>query len=399
MKAQRLLLAFVALGLAASGYATYVHYRLLNDPTYLSFCDVSATVSCTEAYASRFGSLFGVPVALLGLLWFVLVLLLAWPAARSRDRSGFASNADGYLFVLATVALSFILYLAYGAFFVLKVVCLLCVTTYVAVIGIFLISGMSASFPMTTLPRRLAQDVRRATPRALVTIGIFLAAAVSAVAFFPHESAAGGAASAPPPAATEAQTSELERFMATSPRVPLVVPADGAKVLIVKFNDFQCPACGQSYLAYKPIFAKYEASHPGAVKVVMKDFPLNPNCNPNLVNMVHPSACDAAVAVRLATMQGKGVAMEEWLYTHQATMTPASVREAAKEIGGVTNFDAMYNSTIELVKADTALGRQLGVRSTPTFFIDGVKVEGAWAPQFFDAAIAYELRRAGVANP
>ncbi len=50
-------------------------------------------------------------------------------------------------------------------------------------------------------------------------------------------------------------------------------------MLIVKFNDYQCPACGQSYLMYKPILAKYAASNPGAVKVVMKDYPLNADCN------------------------------------------------------------------------------------------------------------------------
>src|SRR5512140_2691360 len=119
MRAKRLLFACVLLGLAASGYATYVHDRLLNDPTYVSACDVSATISCTQAYSSRFGSMAGVPVALLGFLWFVLVLLLLSAAARAKT-SSFAANVDGYVFVLSTAALAVILYLAYGAFFVLK---------------------------------------------------------------------------------------------------------------------------------------------------------------------------------------------------------------------------------------------------------------------------------------
>jgi protein-disulfide isomerase len=58
------------------------------------------------------------------------------------------------------------------------------------------------------------------------------------------------------------------------------------------------------------------------------------------------------------------------------------------------DFDARYAATLELVKADVALGNQLNVGSTPTFFINGVKVEGQWAPQYFDQAIAYELRNA-----
>src|SRR5437016_3357776 len=126
--------------------------------------------------------------------------------------------------------------------------------------------------------------------------------------------------------------------MATAPRIPLIIPREGAKVLIVKFNDFQCPACGQSYLQYKPIFAKYESANPGAVRLVLKDYPLNPQCNPNVGSMVHPGACDAAVAVRLARTHNREAEMEEWLYTHQPTMTPQTVRQAARDIGMVTDF-------------------------------------------------------------
>jgi protein-disulfide isomerase len=164
-------------------------------------------------------------------------------------------------------------------------------------------------------------------------------------------------------------------------------------VLIVKFNDFQCPACAASWEAYKPILAKYEAQEPGAVRMVLRDYPLHSSCNPRSSEL-HPAACHAAVAVRLAREHNRGEAMEEWLYTHQSGMTPETVRQAAREIGQVTDFDAKYAATLELVKGDVALGNQLNVGSTPTFFINGVKVEGQWAPQYFDQAIAYELRNA-----
>jgi hypothetical protein len=74
------------------------------------------------------------------------------------------------------------------------------------------------------------------------------------------------------------------------------------------------------------------------------------------------------------------------------------VRQAARDIGGVTDWDAKYAAALELVKGDIALGRQLNITQTPTFFLNGVKVEGAWAPQFFDQAIAYELAHAKYAG-
>ena len=387
--------AFVCalVGLAASTWAAYVHYHLLYDPHYTSFCDVSATVSCTTVYQSRFSTIRGMPVAIPGAIWFACATLLSLAGFTARD--AVRESIGGYLFVLSTIALSVILYLAYASFFIIKTVCILCLITYAAVIGLFLVSGAATSIPMTTLPRRAMRDLRvlAASPLAIALVVLFFAGAATTVAFFPREGVtASGEAVAPTP--TQDQRSEFLRWYSSQPRVPLVVSAEGAKVVIVKFNDFECPACGQSYLQYKPIFAKYDADHPGAVKLVLKDYPLNPACNDNLQQVVHRSACEAAVAVRLAQAHNRAEAMQEWLYTHQPTMTPPSVRQAAKEIGNVNDFDEKFASTVALVKNDANLGRQLNVRSTPTFFINGVKIEGALPPQYFDQAIEYELSRA-----
>jgi uncharacterized membrane protein/predicted DsbA family dithiol-disulfide isomerase len=382
-------------GLGASIAAAYVHYRLLYDPTYRSFCDVSARISCTEVYMSRFSTFRGVPVAIFGAMWFVVAGLFS--AAALRARESVRESVPGYLFVLSTLALAVILYLGYASFVILKAVCILCLTTYAAVIGLFLISGAATTVPMTTLPRRAVRDFRVlvASPLALTLAVLFFAGAATTLAFFPREAAVetGGAVAAPAPLSQERQ-SEFDRYYSSQPRVPLIIPSDGAKVLIVKFNDFQCPACGQSYLAYKPIFAKYEAEHPGQVKLVLKDYPLNRDCNDAIGQTIHPAACDAAVAVRLAQQHNKTEAMEEWLYTHQPSLTPPSVRQAARDVGQVTDFDAKYQSTLALVKGDVMLGRQLQVKSTPTFFINGVKLEGMLPPQYFDQAIAYELAHA-----
>jgi uncharacterized membrane protein/protein-disulfide isomerase len=392
-KAGWIVLGFALLGLVASAVASYVHYRILSDPTYTSFCDVTATVSCTEAYTSRFGTFRGVSVALFGLLWFAFATLLA--VAGVTARPDVRESVPGYLFASSTLALAVVLYLGYASFVMLKVVCVVCLTTYAAVIGLFLVTGSAANYPMTSLPRRALHDLKVlfANPLAIAVTVLFLGGAVSTLAFFPREAAVAPGEAAPQ--VSQDQRTELERFMQDATRVPLVIPKEGAKVLIVKFNDYQCPACAQSYQNYKAIFAKYASQRPGEVRLVLKDFPLNPDCNPNLTQQVHPSACDAAVAVRLARQHGRGEQLEDWLYTHQQGMTPETVRQAAREIGQVTDYDAKYASTLESVKADIALGKQLNVNQTPTFFINGVKVDGAWAPQFFDQAIAYELQHAG----
>ena len=78
-------------------------------------------------------------------------------------------SVGGYLFALSTLALAVILYLGYASIVLLRTYCPLCLITYAAVIGLFLVSGAATSVPMTSLPRRAARDFRSlvASPLAL----------------------------------------------------------------------------------------------------------------------------------------------------------------------------------------------------------------------------------------
>jgi uncharacterized membrane protein/protein-disulfide isomerase len=391
-------------GFGVSVEASRIHYNLLNNPSYTSFCDVSATVSCSQVYSSRYGSVGGVPVAVFGAMWFGLAALLALAGLTARD--SIRESVPGYLFAGSTLALSVILYLGYASFVILKMVCILCVITYAAVIALFFVSGAVSTVPMMSLPRRMAQDLKVliSSPAALALALLFIGGAASTLAFFPRDSVMSVAAAteaAPPPASaaaaepavTQDQRSDFEKYYTSQPRMNLVIPNDGAKVLVVKFNDYQCPPCRQSYLDYKSVFAKYAASHPGQVKLVLRDFPLEAECNSSVTTSMHPAGCEAAVAARLAREQNRVEPFEEWIFANQQTATRESVKQAVRDIANVQNFDARYDTLLEQVKADIAYGRTLGVRSTPTFFINGVKIEGALPAVYFDQAIAYELAR------
>jgi uncharacterized membrane protein/protein-disulfide isomerase len=399
-----LALACAIVGLAASVSAAYVHYHLLVDPTYTSFCDVNATVSCTQVYMSRFSTVRGIPVAIFGAIWFAGAALLALSGLVGQG--GTRENAPGYLFAASTAALAVVIYFEYVSFVVLKAYCLLCLTMAAAVVGLFFLSGSITPFPMTTLPRRALRDIRAlvASPVAIVAVLLFLGGAVSALAWFPREGASVSsstaesarleAAAQPPPAPTQAQTSEFERYWESRERVPLAIPAEGAKVLIVKFNDFQCPPCRNSHMMYKPVLERFMADRPGQVRYVLRDYPLDAECNNNVPNTIHPSACEAAAAVRLARTHNREEQMIEWIFSNQPSLTPELVKQGARDIGQVTDFDAKYAATLESVKSDIALGHSLGVMATPTFFINGKKVDGALPVQYFQQAIEYELKNA-----
>ncbi len=192
-----MLLAFAALGLGASAWSSYVHYSLLTRPGFTSFCDVNDTVSCTQAYLSQYGSFWGIPVALAGVLFFTIVLLMAGLGARRTVQA--RENVPAYIFAFSTVGLAFVLYLAWASFFKLNALCLLCAVTYVSVIGIFVVSGAGTSFPMTTLPGRASRDLL-ALLKSPAALALALAAGVGfvwLVNVFPPEAHASAAVAEP----------------------------------------------------------------------------------------------------------------------------------------------------------------------------------------------------------
>ena len=382
-------------GVGAAGASTYTHFQLVRDPGYTAFCDVSATVSCAQVYQSRFGSVQGVPVALAGVLWFLLVLLLAFADASVSQRS--QQNIGGYLLVWSTLGLAIAMYMAYASFFVLQAICLMCSVVYAAVIGIFILTGTATATPMTQLPAGLAHDLGQLMrrPVGLSIAVLFLVSSAASVILFPRPQPLLVAA---PTAPTDEQGSEFDRWWEAQPRIGSPVAEGTAKVVVVKFNDYQCPACAETYLAYQPIFAKYASSDPDDVRVVTLDYPLDPECNDQSPNGPHDAACEAAVAVRLADAVGsvERERMERWLFSNQQEMSADTVKAALLDIAGVgaETFDARYDSVIAQVKEDIALGATLPVEATPTFVINGVMLKGGLNAQYLDQAIDYELARA-----
>ena len=390
--ARKLLVAFSLLGLGASSAATYVHYNLIRNPDYASFCDINTTVSCKAAYLSRYGSVAGVPVAVGGVLFFTWVLLMLWGA---RGKSAITDSAPAYIFAGSTLGLAVVLYLAYASFFVLHEVCPLCVATYVAVIGVFIVSGGASSVSMSSLPSRFLRDMRVlvATPLALVVALLFVAGASFGMTVFPRETERPAVQQVTPLSAE--QNSELARWWDLQPK-PASFPFDnnGAKVLVVEFADFQCPHCRDAYFGLKPVFDKYTAN-PKDVAFIFKTWPLNMNCNASVPVANFVASCDASALYVMAKQKGTGDALKDWFFLHQAELSPDTVRNAAKDIAKIPDFKAGYDKAIQEVKTDAAVGTSLGVHSTPTFFINGRALPaGGIAPQYIDALIKLELSRA-----
>lgn len=389
-------------GLASAASSLYMHYQLVANPDYTSFCDINESVSCTQLYQSRFGSIRGIPVALGGMFWFGATLLFALGHARGSADS--RQNIAAYMLVWSTIGLSVAMYMAYASIFVLRTFCVLCGVVYLAVIGIFALTGSGDATPMRKLPGAFVSDlgqlVRR--PRGLALVTVFLGLMAAAGLRFPESqplaALAGSSDGTPAPTTSEDQRSEFERYWMEQPRVELERNYDtDATVVVHKFNDYQCPACAETHRTYDPIFTKYASSHPGEVQLVILDFPLDPQCNDHSPNGPHDSACEAALAARIARELGKDQSrrMERWLYGNQSSMSAETIVAAVEEITGVdrATYRRRYPELIAEVRSDIELGVTLPVEATPTFIINGVLIKGGLSPKFFDQAIRLELER------
>lgn len=142
-----------------------------------------------------------------------------------------------------------------------------------------------------------------------------------------------------------------------------------AKLTLVEFSDFQCPACQ----AWFPVVAQVLQKHPENVLFVFRHFPLDG----------HKNAKQAAYAAEAAGKQGKFWEMHDFLYENQSEWSESKnpqelFTQYAKIIGLDTQkwlLDVKSKSVTEEINRDIQDGYAVGVNSTPTFFLNNEKLK------------------------
>ncbi len=149
----------------------------------------------------------------------------------------------------------------------------------------------------------------------------------------------------------------------------------GAPVAIVEFSDFECPYCREEA---KLLHDNLLKTYPTQVKLYFKEFPLEG---------LHPWAKRAAMASRCVQRQNQDAfwAYHDWIFEHQDQITPDNLRDQVMDWAkGQSQIDAVKLGQCmddKLTEADVdntlAQGRELGINSTPTLFVNGRRIEKA----------------------
>jgi protein-disulfide isomerase len=176
------------------------------------------------------------------------------------------------------------------------------------------------------------------------------------------------------------QNQQIKRYDVPIDDDPILGPND-APITIIEFSDYECPYCRKWHTE---TFARLMQAYPGKIRFVYRDFPLT---------SIHPDAQSAAEAADCAGEQGKYYEFSEKLFTGQA-LNAQVYNQYASDLGLDTKaFGTCFSSgryTAE-VTADLNWAADLGVRSTPTFFINGLPVVGAQPYEVFQQVIDKEL--------
>jgi protein-disulfide isomerase len=141
-----------------------------------------------------------------------------------------------------------------------------------------------------------------------------------------------------------------------------------APLVLVEYGDYECPHCGRAY----PIVKQVQRVLGDELLFVFRNFPLA---------QIHPHAMKAAAAAEAAGLQGQFWEMHDLLFENQARLDDQSLLAYAASLDlDVDRFvaDAGSDAVAERIAADVEGGARSGVNGTPTFFANGVRVDGDW---------------------
>ena len=187
----------------------------------------------------------------------------------------------------------------------------------------------------------------------------------------------GGTVVEAPVATGEAQYIRYDVFRPSS----YAIGPEDAPITIVEFGDFQCPYCRRWHVeVYEPLLASY----PGKLRVVYRHLPLT---------SIHPDAFSAAEAAMCAGEQDAFWPYHEKLFSSETLGSQVYTQYAQELTLDMTAFESCMTQHRyqKAIQTDSDFAINLGISSTPTFFINGLALVGAQPLDVFKQVIDKEL--------
>jgi protein-disulfide isomerase/uncharacterized membrane protein len=329
-----------------------------------TFCNIGSAFDCTAIEMSKYAELAdGIPLSGFAIAGYLVILILALYGLSEAHRNHVRKLLLVFSGIAALFSVAYLLIMVgtIGKF------CLLC-------LGVDAINFAIVGFTLS-----LKEEPEGYLPLQKLNIaqiaGVGTAAMVAALLITK--------ATNPIDAKLKEDLKDRIQFALSGPTTSIPMSSDtptigkaDAPITIVKFFDFQCPGCKIAANSVHPLIKRY----PNEVKFAFFNFPLDMTCNPLIKNRMHEFACEAAALAICAHQQGKFDQAYTILFENQEKLGEGKLAEMLSTIPGM-DLNQLIScsklpSTLEQIKKEVAVGDQLKIESTPTFYLNGKKIVG-----------------------
>lgn len=345
-------------GILNALYLSYSHYQNYTDPAYASFCAISKAINCDTVAQSPWSVVFGIPVALWGLIGYLVFLILLIPLRKPAKANlplwslvvvcgaGYALAATFFGYISASKIHSY---------------CILCLLTYGINFWLFFGSWIiHRRFSATSPVFEIATSIRLILKKKWLTgsLGLLLMGVILLIVLLPPYWNF-----SPTPV-----TDDIPHGI-TEDGHPWI-GAENPEITINEFSDYMCFQCKKMHFILRQLVQIY----PNKIRLVHSHFPMDNQYNPLVTEKYHSGTGKMSIIAIYASIMGKFWQVNDLLFQIASQKKDFNTRTIAQEMGvPVGEISATLNDKyLRLrLKHDIAVGIDKGITGTPGFIIEG----------------------------
>ncbi|MBF0441186.1 MAG: thioredoxin domain-containing protein [Oligoflexales bacterium] len=370
---------FLALiGFGISLYLAFHHVDVMVKGSTDAFCNINALFNCDDVAKSKYAEVLGIPLGVYGCGYFLGCLVLLGVAFFKSEYS--RDSIQTYVLMVVIGVFASIIYGSIS-FFSVGALCIGCMGVYLTTI----IQAVLLYFFRTEVPggwsiKGIGNGATYPILALALVVGIYQYVKPTSRDFkkdVPQIPGGRDGEAAGPKTilASDKVDIKVDRSPYSGFGEDYREGSDDAKVIIIEFSDFECPACQYAFQTMKELKAEFG----GRILVVFKNYPLDTKCNSSIKRKFHNYACDAAFIARCAGQEGKFWKFHDLVYENQKELNQENLVKWAASLGiGKDKVDECLKS--ESIKAkindDIEVANKVPVDGTPTIFINGRRVVG-----------------------